>query len=149
MPSIVNVMTLLITINEKKTNGGESTHGQSSCTMVVKALMRTLINPILISPNLSLQQFAIHGKLFPDIYYYADDVISCFVLSAGVLLSGPPGVGKSYSIRALQDLCSNRCQVCIKCRAVIIILVIVKSLLQIKVHNLSIPDALASDDPSR
>lgn len=47
----------------------------------------------------------------------------------GVLLLGPPGVGKSYSVRAVKARCQGWCDV--------------------HIHELSIPDLLSHDDPLR
>ena len=74
-----------------------------SKTAVVDELLRTIVRPYLILPR------ALHVK--------------------GVLLLGPPGVGKTFAVKALQAVCETEgiCTVVIK--------------------EISIPDVLAADNP--
>lgn len=74
-------------------------------TLVVKELMDVLVYPLL----------------FPDI------ASRMTMLTSGILLLGPPGTGKTYSIKALQYFSRNICQV--------------------EVVEINIPQLISSDDP--
>lgn len=55
--------------------------------------------------------------------------LSSLQVPHGALLLGPPGVGKTYSVRAVQARCKGWCDV--------------------RIHELSVPDLLSRDDPLR
>jgi len=107
-PAVVTPLTLLILSNSG--NASSFTPMKSSgerliatATSVVRRIIRDVIWPSVALPvknNVSIQ---------------------------GLLLLGPPGVGKSYAITAVRELCKAWCTV--------------------SVHNLSIPDVLADPDP--
>ena len=73
----------------------------SSYTSIVETLFNSMINPLLIEPN--------------------------YHLLRGLLLLGPPGVGKTYSIKLLQEYC--------------------KDYFEIVIHDLNVSDILTSTDP--
>ncbi len=69
--------------------------------------------------------------------------VNSLTAAAGIMLLGPPGVGKTYAVRAAQSLCKDLCKVCIH------FMLCTRMFDPSQIHTLeiSIPMLLADVDP--
>lgn len=77
-------------------------------TKVVEELLYSVIVPNVLRST----QLQIRGE--PIEVLSVSIAGNCFLfsrVSSGILLTGPPGVGKTYSVRAAQALCKDWCKV--------------------------------------
>ena len=100
--------TIVIPVNKDRISISQSYDQTSSKTSVVHDIIRSIIDPIIYQQQTT---------------NYINRLVR------GILLIGPPGVGKTYAINAVK--------------------ILTKDTIKINVHNLSIADALADSDPSK
>lgn len=70
---------------------------KGSCTQIAKTLFKLLVQPLLGVPSLGSGSDVARGP-----------VVNIF---KGLLLSGPPGTGKTYSVKALKNQFADQCQI--------------------------------------
>jgi hypothetical protein len=74
-------------------------------------------------------------------------------VDAGLLLVGPPGVGKTYAVKAVQALCANTCKVTrllpqFDCRRMVCVDPPSLLCFQVHIYEVNIPSLLCEPDPT-
>ena len=85
------------------------------CTRLVSDLVTHVVNPLLVSAT-SLRR---HGKKRTTAFFLVSSsrlIFGCIRVTEGALLVGPPGVGKTFSLRAVQTVCRHKCEVSLNIR---------------------------------